>query len=215
MRAWGWSLLAVLPLTGQTVSPLMPAAPCAVGIEVEVTAPLRWGAFEWRLFTSEVEHVWAPYGLSICWRQGANGCEGAQVRLRVLVAETLPPARSTTPTRAPVVGRIMFDANGPATDITLSLEGGRYLVARATLGGRPIEAWPGAIAERLVPIVLGRALAHEIGHFVLRSRQHSRSGLMAARFWPDEVTFGSTSAFHLSPEEAATIRCEGTSWISN
>lgn len=211
MRAWGWSLLAVLPWTTPAETPLLPlrpATPCVVAIEMHVRAPLKWGGFEWHLFTREVEHVWAPYGLTVCWIDGEKGCEGIEVRLRVLVAETLPPVNEAAGFQPPVVGRIVFDRDAPGTDIAVSLAGGRYLVARATLGGRPLGDWPRAIAERFLPTVLGRVLAHEIGHFVLGSRAHSRTGLMTARFRPDSVTFGATSEFHLAPEAAAALRLE-------
>jgi hypothetical protein len=209
MRAWGWSLLAaaVLPWTGAVESPLLPLpqqAPCAVAIDVRVEAPLQWGRLEWRLFTREVEGAWTPYGLTICWEHGGHGCEGFTVRLRVFVAETLPPA--AVPTAPPVVGRIRFQGNEPGTEIFLSLEGGRFLVSHASLGGRRVADWPAGIAERLLPAVMGRTLAHELGHFLLASRQHSRSGLMAAQFRPDDVTFGGGSGFRLSPEEATAMR---------
>ena len=41
---------------------------------------------------------------------------------------------------------------------------------------------------------MGRALAHELGHFLLGSKRHSRTGLMAAQFRPDDVTFGGAGA---------------------
>jgi hypothetical protein len=58
--------------------------------------------------------------------------------------------------------------------------------------------------------VLGRGLAHEIGHFVLRSRQHADTGLMAAGFTPDEVVWGDRSRFTLPHASAFAVRsgCE-------
>jgi hypothetical protein len=209
MRAWGWSLLAaVLPWTGPVDSPLLPLtprAPCAIAIEVRLEAPLHWGALEWRLFTREVEQVWTPYGLTICWASGDRGCEGFQVRLRVRITGTVSSGSSPT---TPAVGRIGFYADRPGTEISLSLEGGRFLVTHATLGGRRLSEWPAGIAERLLPVVMARALAHEIGHFLLASRAHSRSGLMTAQFRPDVVTFGGPSDFRLSPEAVARLRLE-------
>ena len=212
MRAWGWSLLAaVLPWTGPVESPLLPLtpdAPCAIAIEVRLEAPLQWGALEWRLFTREVEQVWTPYGLTICWASAERGCEGFRIRLRVRITRAVSSAGR--PPVAPVVGRIGFYADRPGTEIALSLEGGRFLVTHARLGGRRLSDWPTGIAERLLPVVMGRALAHEIGHFLLASKAHSPSGLMTARFLPDAVTFGGASHFRLPPEAASRLRlaCE-------
>ena len=211
MRAWGWSLLAaVLPWTGPADSPSMPirpvVSPCAVALDVSVEAPMPWGAVEWRLFTREVDRVWRPYGVTICWNVGGDTCEGFAVRLRVFVADVLPPAASTS--ALPVVGRILFYGDGPGTEIFLSIDGGRYLVTRATLGARKVGDWPDAIAEHLLPAVMGRALAHELGHFLLGSKRHSRAGLMAAQFRPDEVTFGGNSEFQLSGDDASAVRMQ-------
>ena len=38
--------------------------------------------------------------------------------------------------------------------------------------------WPETMREEIVGRVLGRVLAHEIGHYVLRSPQHAANGLM-------------------------------------
>ncbi len=58
-----------------------------------------------------------------------------------------------------------------------------------------------------MPRVLGRALAHEIGHYVLQSRDHARTGLMTASFQPYAVTFGPTSWFRLTPDAVAALQC--------
>jgi hypothetical protein len=206
MRVWGSSLLALLPLLPP--ADLTPkAAPCAVAIELEVKAPLEWGALEWHLLTREVEGLWELYGLSLCWADGTKGCAGWQVRLRVLVAEDVPSGEITVGAK-PIVGRIFFDADGPGTNMVLSVTTARALVARATLGGRPLAAWPTTIVEHLVPRVLGRALAHEIGHYVLGSRSHTRNGLMAAGFRPDDVTLGEAARFRLSEAQAAAVRVQ-------
>jgi hypothetical protein len=206
MRAWGWSLLAaVLPWTGPADSPSLPIArastPCAITLDVTVDAPLHWDTLEWRWFTREVEQAWTPFGVMICWRTVGHGCEGLAIRLRVFVAERLP-----TSDGRPVVGRILFYGDSPGSEISLSLEGGRFLVAHATLGGRKLGEWPASIAERFLPVVMGRALAHELGHFLLASKAHARTGLMAAEFHPDEVTFGADGRFKMSPHSAGAIR---------
>ena len=144
MRAWGWSLLAaVLPWMGPADSPSMPlrpAPPCAVALDVSLETPMPWGAVEWRLFTREVDRVWTPYGVTICWNVGGDSCRGFAVRLRVFVADVLPPSVSTS--APPVVGRILFYGDEAGTEIFLSIEGGRHLVTHATLGGRKVGDWP-------------------------------------------------------------------------
>ena len=207
MRAWTSSLFAVLPWLPPADLPRAPAVPCAVAVEVQVQARLEWGSLEWHLFTGEVERVWAPYGVTFCWAEG-GGCEGVEARVRVLVTGELPVSAVRETERQPVVGRITFHAGAPGSDIVLSVTSARHLVVHATLGGRPISEWPAAIAEHFIPRVMGRALAHEIGHYVLGTREHAPRGLMAASFRSDEVTLGSATRFSLPRTGAARMRLE-------
>ena len=188
MRAWGWSLLAVLPWVGPAESPSLPIrmpSACAVAVDVRFEATRRWGAVEWQLFTRQVERVWTPLGVSICWRSGGGRCDGIALAVTVTIGES--PIGAAVPGETLVVGDITFDGDEPRNEIRLSLAGGRFLVTLATLGGRQIADWPTGIAERLLPAVMGLALAHELGHFLFRSKAHARAGLMAATVHPDDV----------------------------
>jgi len=208
MRAWTSSLLAVLPWLPPADLPRAPPTPCAVVVDVQVQARLDWGLLEWHSFTGEVERVWAPYGVTFCWAEGPRGCEGVEARVRVLIADELPASAVRETARQMVVGRITFHANAPGSDIVLSVTSARHLVVHATLGGRPISEWPAAIAGHLIPRVMGRALAHEIGHYLLGTREHAPRGLMAASFKPDDVTLGSATRFSLPRTDAARTRLE-------
>ena len=199
----GSALLAMLPLGPQAeLSRQSPSFPIA--IELQMQTRVAWGPSDTKLLTDEVERIWQPYGLTLCWTQRSNPCAGWGVRLTVVVADDLP--RKVTPAGLgePIVGRILFDAGGPSTDIALSISAARGLVSRASRLGE----WPGGAWNVLVPRVLGRALAHEIGHFVLQTRDHARTGLMTASFRPYEVTFGPTSWFRLTPDAVAALRVQ-------
>ncbi len=211
MKAWALMLAIVPLLPTDSMSPYPPAS-CAIAIAIDVRAPLVWGETEWHLFTREVEQTWAAYGVTFCWAYGPaaeatagkpNMCEGLEVRIRVVVAADLPAL--DTATGKPSLGRIHFRDGDPLAEIELSLAGASRLTAHARLGDRPVASWPGAIGARLLPRVLGRGLAHEIGHFVLRSREHTASGLMAAGFTPDAAAWGDVSRFRLSKASALAV----------
>ena len=198
----GSALLAMLPIGSQ--AELAKQSPtCPIAIELRVETHVGWGPVEWKLLTDEVDRIRQPYGLTLCWTQRSNPCAGWGVRLTVAVADDLP----TSPSLRPVVGRIQFYANGPSTDIALSVKAARGLVAQVDLGDRRLDQWPTNTWSERVPRVLGRALAHEIGHYVLNSRDHARTGLMAASFQPYAVTFGPTSWFRLTSAAATALQC--------
>src|SRR5262249_59808629 len=62
---------------------------------------------------------------------------------------------------------------------------------------------PAAMAEILLGRALGRALAHEIGHFLLDTREHSTHGLMRAEFTPlDLLEEATRPLYRLAPAPA-------------
>lgn len=200
-------LLAMLPLGSQAeLSRQSPSYP--VSIEVQMQTQVAWGSTEWQDFTGEVEHIWAPYGLTLCWTQRANPCAGWGPHLTVVITDDLPPTARSARLLQPVLGRILFDDGRPRTGIALSMTAARWLVTQARVGDERLQGWPSGTWEALVPRVLGRALAHEIGHYVLQSRGHTRRGLMSPTFRPYEVTFGPTSWFRLTPDAVSALHLQ-------
>lgn len=65
------------------------------------------------------------------------------------------------------------------------------------------------IAERTVaalPTLLGRAIAHEMGHLLLGSAEHARAGLMRALWSHDELRGMKPAHWEFSPREASQMR---------
>jgi hypothetical protein len=63
-----------------------------------------------------------------------------------------------------------------------------------------------AVDERRLGIVLGRALAHEIGHYLLDTETHARIGLMRPHFSADEFSDLRDGTFALDAAAAAWLR---------
>jgi hypothetical protein len=204
MRTCALPMLAVIPwIALEDAFPERPA-PCAIAIELQVRAPVVWGYVEWQLLVGEVTRIWAPYGVTFCWDRDGESCRGVEVRLRVLLAQDPPaPPRAAAPS---LLGWIWFRGNEPGTDIVLSANGARTLVSRARLGDRPLGDWSRSLVDDQVPRALARALAHEIGHFVLRDRAHTARGLMASSFTPYELAFAPLTAFRLPPSSSALVQ---------
>jgi hypothetical protein len=54
------------------------------------------------------------------------------------------------------------------------------IIARGWLGGTTYDEWPVTLRETVLARALGRVIAHELGHILLRSTRHARLGLMRA-----------------------------------
>src|SRR6476620_5442871 len=101
----GSALLAMLPIGSQAdLSSQSPS--CPIAIELRVESHVGWGPVEWKLLTDEVDRIWEPYGLTLCWTQRSNPCAGWGVHLTVVVADDLP----SSPHPRPVVGQSPFYA---------------------------------------------------------------------------------------------------------
>src|SRR5262249_37130118 len=63
----------------------------------------------------------------------------------------------------------------------------RHIERFALLARRDTAGLPAALAETFFARALGRALAHEIGHYLLGTREHTTDGLMRQQFSPQDL----------------------------
>jgi hypothetical protein len=98
------------------------------------------------------------------------------------------------------LGWITFTADGPEPAIHLSRASAEDLLLR-TPG---LDDTTIAAREKLVGRALGRALSHEIGHYLLKSKGHTLRGLMRA-IWPSNEFFDvNRNGFELTAKESQT-----------
>jgi len=122
----------------------------------------------------EVTAVWAPYGVDIRAVHPSGETRAGSVRLTVTIA-----GGADSRLAGGALGSIDFVGDAPGTSIVLYAKATTDLVSEALLGHD--DQWPAAMHDRVLGRVMGRALAHEVGHFLLRTRGHSSKGLMRAQ----------------------------------
>lgn len=119
----------------------------------------------------QASKIWATGGLTIVRRP----VEEADVHL-IFEMRPTNPAKQVVP-----LGWIDFDDDVPRNVIHVSYGNALQLVEdwRAVNGGGELsKPWA---AEMATGRALGRALAHEVGHYILASKVHAKTGLMSAR----------------------------------
>ena len=89
-------------------------------------------------------------------------------------------------------------------DVLRRLEAGRLVTGTSFMEKRGLE-WPNSVRDQLVGRALGRVLAHEIGHFLLRLHDHT-GGLMRARHQVPALIDPDRRAFRLTPADAGRLR---------
>ena len=190
MRILAPALLLCLP------GLLAPLRPVRVDITVQdASAPpaLVAAAIE------EAADIWAAYGVDIRMSDANDRERDGAVSLAV----TLAPANQRTDTGA--LGSIVFSGDTPQPLIKLYPGAASTLIAAVAFSRRD-STWPAAPRDRILARVLGRALAHEVGHFLLRSKSHSTAGLMRADQIGPELMAPGHRQFALSADEVRRLR---------
>ena len=99
---------------------------------------------------------------------------------------------------------LTFENGAPARQISASWETARGLVVAAGLD-RLAPLGRDAFAAR----ILGRAIAHELGHYLLGTMSHTSQGLMRVAFDARDVWTSDRKAFRLEPSQLTTLEARG------
>jgi hypothetical protein len=148
----------------------------------------------------EVTQIWAAYSVDVHKSNPSDVLPDGAIRLAVIFADH--PDQHTA---AGALGSIVFLDDRPVPAIVMYPRTIAALVSTVTLMGTNDKVWPKALYDLVMGRVLGRALAHEIGHFLLRLRGHSRKGLMRPRHQVPDLVGANRSSFVLSADEVARL----------
>jgi hypothetical protein len=138
----------------------------------------------------EIRAIWAPC-LKVVVIVGEETCSTCSDVVRVSI-DDVPPAPSSD-----ALGWIDFENGEPTREITVSLRQMRRLLRDARWMDRRIADTPKLWTEFFARSV-GRAIAHEIGHYVLRSASHHTSGLMRTGLNPNDLMQPKRDRFRLT-----------------
>ena len=134
----------------------------------------------------EATAIWARAGVRLTWVSPTLRPSG--VSLRVLTVERTV---ATSPEDASLLGELIRGA-GTTPVAMIALDQATAVAARARSARAPADA------DQRLGLVLGRIVAHEIGHFLLAAAPHERDGLMRAQFPEAELTDPWSAAFELN-----------------
>jgi hypothetical protein len=149
---------------------------------------------------AEAGDIWRAAGLTIIWKQDGR----VSSALRVTIGHWSNGIKRDE-TALPL-GWIVFDDDGaPAHAIYVSYANATLLMdqSRGTSGAS--DRIPRAERETLLGRAMGRALAHELGHYLLASKAHSEKGLMRAKRTAAEFFSIDKSRFDLDAGQRAAI----------
>jgi hypothetical protein len=196
-------LLGVVP--GHSPALLAASAPSPLTLNINLASSQELSAISTGALVAEVNAIWWNSNLSLVWRtvdvsEPLPAMPDAEDWLRVLVLARQKPGAGET--AALTVGELV------RTDSTRPLA-----IASLTAARRIVDEWMRFQSlegphdyDRRIGVVLGRAVAHEIGHYLL-GPAHARHGLMRANIDALEFADIRSRTFMLDqPARALLIR---------
>ena len=148
----------------------------------------------------EAGSIWRSQGIALDWLPPSAVRPADTHRLRVVILQKRLVA---DPALEPVaIGELFRPQTGHPVAV-ISINAAQHLVwsVRGSSGDELA-----AVYERRLGKVLGRAVAHEIGHYLLDTPTHARSGLMRPNFDAHEFTDLRDGAFTLDRAAATWLR---------
>lgn len=191
-----------------------PMMPCH--LRVHVIDAARLTGEQIRIAREDVERIWSPRGVTFEWRKGPPAPAAEHPGVVVLV---LTPVQDGAPglghagaaAGEPPLGSVGFAGPVAPINVLRVFVSPRRLIASARVGRTPLSQWPRALQERFVAQAIGRTAAHELGHYLLATRQHTGRGLMRASHSVAELLAPDLDAFALDAPDLALMR---TRWVA-
>ena len=148
----------------------------------------------------ELAAVWRPNGVTVVSYEDDGKVDG-QMRVALILTQSPPPSADRG-----TLGWIGFLQTGPPVPVSfVSLPATRAVIETASFRGFSVLELPPRLRERLFARALGRAAAHELGHYLLSTRLHSARGLMQSRFSAQQWVDDDDSAFRLRRADLAGL----------
>lgn len=193
-------LAAAIALVLATAAPADLSRP-RLQLHLQVEPDVRVSADDLDAVAAGVRRIWSPVLELVVSRPGdVHGPIAVDTVRVVLTNRMLDDVPHTG------LAWIGFVNGEPQPHITVSVAAVRRLQAQGTWHGRPFTALPAHAATLFLQRALTRALAHEVGHYLLRSTAHTGGGLMRAVFTVDELMDTRPSVERLDRESVERLR---------
>jgi|SRR5215204_3394721 hypothetical protein len=165
-------------------------------LSVRFTTSNELSAVSQGALINETESIWKDARVQLRWIRD-NRSTDEDRPLRIIVARRMMAA---TDNQWPVAELMRFEDRSAIALASISAAL-RIVEERPEL---PLVDLP-AMRQYKLGVVLGRAVAHEIGHYLLQSNAHSPYGLMRASIDAREFADLRTGAFRLDRESQAYL----------
>jgi hypothetical protein len=138
--------------------------------------------------------IWRPYA-DITFEIDGDRLLASR-SLRLVITD-----RTSTLSGGASLGWIEFVDGGPSNVITVSAAAATALLRASRWSGLPKT-----VQRTFLVRAMARAIAHELGHYLLASRDHASRGLMRGQLTPDDIMQPRRSSYRLDPGEVRRLQ---------
>jgi len=146
----------------------------------------------------ETTRIWSSAGVRVRWMRAADLPYRSSSPW--LVVQCVASHKGLTAGIQVPIAAIRFIDARPTNTIVVSVPNARTLLARDVLESRLLIERFRALRERRLGRVIGRAIAHEVGHFLASSGAHTPRGLMRAAHPVADLIGDSLNPFSIDPQ---------------
>jgi len=160
---------------------------------------------------AEADAIWRPNGVSFVWRrvpplQSASQSIERAPYVSNTLRLTIGDERGTGHDGRLPLGWIRFDdVTVPQQEIYLSHANAQAMLESASSVVGIVNQMPLSQRETLLARAMGRALAHELGHYLLTSKVHTAHGLMKAVLTAVELFQPGNGALRIEPAQRRAV----------
>ena len=186
-------------------------ATSVAAIVITISAPADFKPSLIGRLTAEADAIWRPAGLVINWE-----CEAARAAVGSLHVVVVNERGSASSYLQPL-GWIRFDDNAPTAELYLSYANAVELLDSSRSAAGLSRAMTILERDTYLSRAMGRALAHELGHYLLASKAHTADGLMKGTRTAWEFFSPDRRRFSVAPGEWRQIaaRLEGDAHVAS
>ena len=143
----------------------------------------------------EVDAIWRPMGVAVrLGRRSDNPCD------RLIAVRSDLEAVPEDASVETALGWVPFVEGRARQLVYLRVSRARTMIYAVSPGKRS-----GGMTDLLVAKLLGRSLAHELGHVLLNSRDHDTTGLMRSLYRAQDVLRDPPDAYTLDAQQRARL----------
>jgi len=167
-------------------------------VDVRLAASAQLSSIARASLIREVNDIWQREGVRLQWPFSPPADAVPDFALRALVVQRESVTGNSV--HQWPVGELLFDQSDNPVAVA-SIEAAERVLATAARADEPT-----ALHERRLGVILGRALAHEMGHYLLNTAGHARRGLMRASIDARDFADLRSGAFFLDAPAGEWIR---------